>query len=136
MRDESLDRIHRHSQLLGDHLSHLGVHPLTHLDPAVGDGHTAVIVVDGNVDCVPDAGESISINIWRRHSPGAELIMRILERYKSNPAFPPKVPLVEILHMPLPQLELGGVFQPRENLLQGRVVHLGRMQYDKTISLL
>ena len=55
VRDESLDRIHRHSQLLGDHLSHLGVHPLTHLDPAMGDGHTAVIVVDGNVDRVPEA---------------------------------------------------------------------------------
>ena len=55
VRDESLDHIHRHSQLLGDHLSHLGVHPLTHLDPAMGDGHTAVIVVDGNVDRVPEA---------------------------------------------------------------------------------
>ena len=90
----------------------------------MGDGHTAVIVVDGNVDRVPDAGESISINIWRRHSPGAELIMRVLKWDKSNPTFPPKVPLVEILHMPLPQLELGGVFQPRENLLQGGVIHL------------
>ena len=55
MGNDSLDRIHRHSQLLSDHLSHLGVHPLTHLDPAVGDGHTAVIVVDGNVDRVPEA---------------------------------------------------------------------------------
>ena len=55
VRDESLDHIHRHSELLGDHLSHLGVHPLTHLDPAMGDGHTAVIVVDGNVDRVPEA---------------------------------------------------------------------------------
>ena len=53
--------IHRHPQLLGDHLGHLGVHPLTHLNPPMGNGNTPIIVVDGNVDSVPGVRKGISM---------------------------------------------------------------------------
>ena len=49
--------IHGHTQLPGDHLGHLGVHPLTHLDPTVGNGYASVVVVDGYVHCVPEEKE-------------------------------------------------------------------------------
>ena len=61
LHDESPDHIHRQAQLLGNHLGHLRVHPLTHLNPSVGNGYTAVVVVDGNVDSVPGGGKGISM---------------------------------------------------------------------------
>ena len=64
--DKSPDHIHRHAQLLGDNLGHFCVHPLTHLDPSVGNGHTSVVVVDGNVDGVPGV-VSRHVSLQRTH---------------------------------------------------------------------
>ena len=46
-----------------------------------------------------------------KDSPGAELIVGVLEWDKSNATLPPEVSLVEILHMPFSQLKLGRVFK-------------------------
>ena len=125
--------LHGHTQLPGDHLGHLGVHPLTHLDPTVGNGYASVVVVDGYVHRVPEEKESCkSIFLSRVLVPGAKLIVRILKWHQRNPSLPPQVPLVEVLHVPLPQLKLGRVFQPGQHLLQGGVIHLKKSLHYKT----
>ena len=80
VRDQSPDHIHRHAQLLGDDLGHLCVHPLTHLDPTVGNGYAAIVVVDGYVHRVPEEKESCkTIFLSRGLAPGSKLIVRILK---------------------------------------------------------
>ena len=75
----------------------------------MGNGYTSVVVVDGNVDGVPVDGKAYPC--FPKDSPGAKLVVRVPEWDKSNATFPPEVSLVEILHMPFPQLKLGRVFK-------------------------
>ena len=65
-------------ELLRHHLTHLGVDPLPHLDPAVAHRDTPVRVVDRDVDVVA----------------GAKVIVPVVDWNESNPFFLPEIILL------------------------------------------
>jgi len=64
---------HVNAQLLGDHLSHLGVDPLAHLYSTMQHSNTAISLVHGDVDMVASA----------------PIVVSILNRSQANPFLKP-----------------------------------------------